>query len=440
MRRLRAIVPCVLGLMPCGLAAEEAGKAAADRIEVRISTELRAGARWSEDDRLPLPFPFPPEFVPPGEPNVALQSVSPGTSLEINKASVSFDVELPRGVSGHLKLDLVDLHDRNPTSTDKWVDLDEAWVAFGTRHPSLAPLPGTAFYALLGKAPKFERQPFRRLDSYGLVSTAFNRFPDVQLQLGGSIGTHLYFFGQVSNGNPLFMRDPNALAGDNGTALPPDPEPALHAGFPIVYHAEVEDLQLDDHPEYGAGGGLRLVSDDLRRGIDVLGFYYRTRLNRQAHLHGTFYEGDLDLLDGAGGIGFPIDGDRRTEYGINLDVRFGGFSAFGQLVKEESAGLPRMGFEVEASYRITLGDLADASTLLPAVEPVVRFSRLENDFDAPPGSVLPSLAWDWDKLDAGVRITILKHLDLTLEYSYHDIGARRPIQHDEALATLRLKL
>jgi hypothetical protein len=32
----------------------------------------------------------------------------------------------------------------------------------------------------------------------------------------------------------------------------------------------------------------------------------------------------------------------------------------------------------------------------------------------------------------------VKRLDLTLEYSYHDIAASREIQHDEALATLRV--
>jgi len=441
MRRLSGGAVVVLALAPWTLRAEDAGSMGKDDgVELRVASELRLDGRWSEDDRFPLAFPFPPEFVPVGEPDVALQTVSPGTSLEVVKASVFLDVDLPRGIAAHLKIDIIDLHDRNPTSTDRWIDLDEAWIAFGRRYPSLAPLPGTAFYALVGKAPKFERQPFRRLESYGLVSTAFNRFPDLQLQIGGSLGTHLYFFGQLSNGNPLFMRDPNALAGDNGTAEPPAPEPALHSGFPLLYHAEVEDLQLDDHPEYGGGAGVRFVSADQRRGIDLLAFYYETRLSQRASLHGTFYEGDLDLLDGVGGISLPIEGDRREEYGANLDLRIGGLSAFAQVVKEESAGLPRTGFEVEAGYRFVLGDLADPSDLLPAVEPVLRFSRIDNAFVAPPGSVLPSLTWDWDKLDVGLRLTIVKRLDLTLEYAHHDIGASRKIRHDEALATLRLKL
>ena len=105
---------------------------------------------------------------------------------------------------------------------------------------------------------------------------------------------------------------------------------------------------------------------------------------------------------------------------------------------ETLAGLPRTGVEVEAGWRIVLGDLADARDLFPAIQPVVRWSRLVDDFRAPRGFVAPSFAWDWDKFDAGVRVTILKRLDLTLEYAHHDIGAARTIHHDEALATLRL--
>jgi hypothetical protein len=431
----------VLGLAPGALRAQDAAatRDEGSGVRLRVSTELKANLRWSQDDRLPLAFPFPPDFVPPGEPNVALQTADPGTSLEVSKATLFLDAELPRSISAHVKIDFIDLYDRNPTSTDRWVDVDELWFRFGTKQGSLEPLSGTSLYALVGKAPKFERQPFRRLESYGLVSTAFNRFPDLQVQVGGSIGTRVYFFGQVSNGNPLFMRDPNALAGDNGTAEPPDPEPDLHSGFPIVYHAEVEDLEIDGHPEYGGGAGVRFVSPDLSRGFDLLGFYYRTRLSKEARLHGTFYEGDLDILDGAGEISLPIEGDEREEYGGNLDARLGGFSAFAQVVSEESAGLKHLGYEIEAGLRLVLGDPADPADLIPVIQPAVRFSHLEHDFAAPRGFVAPSFAWDWDKWDFAQRVTIVKRLDLTLEYAYHDITASRRIQHDEALATLRLK-
>ena len=409
-----------------------------DGFKLRISGELKAHLRWSEEDRFPLAFPFPPDFVPEGQPNVALETVSPGTSLEVSRALVNLDVEMPREISGHVQIGFVNLYDRNPTSTDAVVDVREAWIAFGRKRGSLELLEGSSLYALVGKAPKLERQPFRRLESYGLVSTAFNRFNDLQIQVGGSVGEHFYFAAQLSNGNPIFMRDPNALAGDNGTEMPPNPDPRLHSGFPILYHAEVEELEPDDSFEYGGALGLRLLSADQGRGIDLMGFYYRTELSPAASLRGTFYEGDLDILDGAGGLSLPISGDDREEYGFNLDARWGGFSVFGQIVKETAANLPRVGYEVEAGYRFALGDLADPNDLFPSIQPAVRFSRLENDFSAPRGFVAPSFAWDWDKLDLGLRLTIIRRLDLTLEYSVHDIAASRAIKHDEALATLRL--
>ena len=446
MKRGASYLLAFLWLTPAVVLGQQAAPAAAsapadepkDGFKLRISGELKANGRWSEDDRFPLAFPFPPEFVPVGQPNVALQTVSPGASLEVSRALVNLDVELPRSIAGHVQIGFINLYARNPTSTDHTVDVREAWVSFGTKRGSLEPLPGSSLYALVGKAPKLERQPFRRLESYGLISTAFNRFNDLQLQVGGSIGTHVYLAGQLSAGNPIFMRDPNALAGDNGTAMPPNPEPELHSGFPILYHAEVEEFVQDGHFEYGGALGARLLSADQRRGIDLMGFYYRKHLSQQAHLRGTFYEGDLDILDGTGGISLPIRGDEREEYGANLDTRWGGFSLFGQVVKETAAGLPRRGIEVEAGYRFVLGDLADASDLFPAIQPAVRWSRLDNGFTAPRGFVAPSFAWDWDKLDLGLRVTIIRKLDLTLEYSFHDIAASRAIKHDEALATLRL--
>jgi hypothetical protein len=68
-------------------------------VSVRLSGELKAHYRWSEDDRFPLRTPFPPGFVPVGQENVALQTVAPGSSLEVSKATLGVDVSLPRQVS-----------------------------------------------------------------------------------------------------------------------------------------------------------------------------------------------------------------------------------------------------------------------------------------------------------------------------------------------------
>ena len=128
--------------------------------------------------------------------------------------------------------------------------------------------------------------------------------------MGGSLGSHVYFRAQLSSGNPTFFRDPNALAGDNGVELPPNPDITLESGFPILYHAEVEEIGFDEHLE----GGSPRVSASYPRSktrVDVLGFYYQTTLSEAAHLNGTFYEGDLDLLNGRGPK-LPIEGDRTA--------------------------------------------------------------------------------------------------------------------------------
>ncbi len=77
--------------------------------------------------------------------------------------------------------------------------------------------------------------------------------------------------------------------------------------------------------------------------------------------------------------------------------------------------------------------------MLTRLQPVVRYSRLDNDFTAPKGFVVPSAVWDWQKWDLGVRATIRQGVDLTLEYTVNDLGASRPIDHDEFLTTLRLR-
>src|ERR1043165_72269 len=73
---------------------------------------------------------------------------------------------------------MIDLYDRNPTSTDHKVDVDEAWIRFGPESDRGRLPAHSRGYLKVGKMPKFERQDDRHLESYGLVSTAFNRMED----------------------------------------------------------------------------------------------------------------------------------------------------------------------------------------------------------------------------------------------------------------------
>ena len=252
----------------------EGGEAAGDGAAVaslhpRFSWSLEGKAHYrdSEDRRIAVPFPFAPDMLPPGATQGFAATVDPGDHLELSTFSLYLDAEWSPALAAHAKLDFIDLYDRNPTSSDQKFDVDEAWVRFGREsEPAVVPeRPGV--YLKIGKMAKFERQDDRHLESYGLVSTAFNRFEDTGLELGADLGRHLYVKGTLTQGNPLFLRDPNALAGDNGTPelRRANPDPALGSGIPILYDAEVEDFDADGEMEVGAGLGGALVR---RRGSE----------------------------------------------------------------------------------------------------------------------------------------------------------------------------
>jgi hypothetical protein len=407
-----------------------------------IHGEVKAHYRYSQDSRFLLQFPFPPDFIPRGQTQVFERTVSPGSSFEVSVASVILDVQPASTIMGRLRINFIDLYNRNPVSTDQTVDLKEAWLQFGRRSEFLQ-TGGGPFYVLFGKAPKFERQPERNLESYGLVSTAFNRFEDMQLQWGGDVASHVYWRAQISNGNPVFFRDPNALAGDNGNddLRFPNPELHLNSGFPILYDAEVEDLSFQSRPEAGAGLGVRFESESREKGLDVFGFYYRRKLADHVDLRGTFYGGDLDLLDGTGGISLAIHGDKKIEYGANAEFRVSHLKVFSQTVHQELAGLKRTGFEVETAFRLSLPlrYAAGGKQLFTSLQPVFRFSILSNDFKGPSTFVAPSTFWDWKKFDFGLRMGIIQGADLTIEYARHRIRSAKPVDEDEFLTTLRYR-
>jgi len=421
-------------------------------VQVDWGLEARAHFRDSEHRRFPSPFPFPADFLLPGAERAFLETVDPGSHFEVSTLTLLFDVRWSDVVVAHARIDAIDLYDRNPTSTDQEVDVDELWIRFG-RDPELA-LPGPGVYVKVGKFPHFERQNDRHLESYGLVSTAFNRFEDQGDEVGLELGRHAYVRASATQGNPLFFRDPNALAGDNGTedrdpALHPNPTPELGSGFPILYDAEVEDLDTDGELELGWGLGLRFGDPRGGRGVELLGWGYERDLADTVALEGTFYGGDLDLLNGpfdelGFGAGLPISGRRKEEIGVNLWIDFDGFSLFGQWVDQELAGLDRTGWEVEAAWRVDLPLVAatGGQQLFPSIQPSVRYSRLEPEFVGGGPFPGPSVRWEWTKIDYGVRLGIVGGTDLTVEFQDNEmtLASGAKISNDELLATLRWRV
>jgi hypothetical protein len=439
-------VPCVAFALVClapGAWSQEppqpAAPEAAPAPRFRLGGEFKLAFRNSKLVETPVFFPFPPSFIPVGQTAVVQRTVDPGSSLEVPNLALIAEGEPTPGLTLKAEVHVLDLYNRNPTSSDDRILLREAWVCFGTRPAPLEVPEGSSFYVLAGLAPRFTKQLNRRLESYGMWGTAVGRFEQPQLQIGGSLGRNLYFRALVGNGNPVFFRDTNALAGDNGTPNhePGNVEPVYNSGFPILYDAKPADINVSGRFEWGAGLGARFAGEG--RALDLLGWYFARTLEDAARIRGTFYEGDLDILRGAG-FPLPFRGDEKSEWGGNVEARFGGLRFFGQYVDQKIAELPRHGFELELAYRLRLDGLflVGETPIGEFLQPVVRFSKIDNEFDGPREYPARSVDWDWTKLDLGLRIGITRSVDLTLEYSRHDmVTARGTLHPDETLITLR---
>ncbi|HEX3528845.1 MAG TPA: hypothetical protein VH988_17435 [Thermoanaerobaculia bacterium] len=428
--------------------ADEAG-AAGGKPQLKWGLEAKMNYRRSEDNKFPVPFPFTPDQLPVGQTKGFEETVNAGSHIELSGVSLFLDGVWSESLKAHLKLDFISLYERNPTSTGTQTNVDEAWIQFGREggHALLATHSG--IYVRVGKMGKFERQNDRHLESYGLVSTAFNRIEDVGVEAGADLGQHFYVKGSYTSGNPVFMRDPNALAGDNGTPeevqpLLPHPDPKLKTGVVILYDARVQDID-QKHPQTGLALGWRTADIEGRNGIDIMAWGRERKMAQDGTIQGSAYGTDIDLLNGPlDAFSFAIKNDRKREAGGNLWLYLGGFSFFAQYVDQDLAGLPRTGLEAEASWSFDLPLVwsLGGQQLFPTLAPAVRYSMLDNKFRNPPVTPSPSFSWDWTKIDAGLRLGIVGATDLTVEYANNDFilasGAHR--NNNEYLATLHWRM
>lgn len=411
------------------------------------SLEAKANYRDSDLNRFPITFPFTPEMLPIGQESGFLETVDAGSHGEVSVIRLGLDATYKRWFTATVRIDGIDLHDRNPTSEDRKVDVDEAWIRFG-RETEPARLPeSSGVYVKLGKISAFERQDDRHLESYGLISTAFNRFEDLGAEAGIDLGRHVYLKTSLTQGNPLFIRDPNALAGDNGIAelLETNPDPELKSGIVILYDADVEDFDAENL-EVGVALGSRFESATGLVGAEVMLWGRERELADTVDLHGTFYGGDLDVLLGPLNLfPLPLSDTNKRELGINLWLYAGGFSLFAQVVDQEVAGLDRTGIEVETAWRFNLPLIGSirGKQVFPHVQPALRYSKLDPDFDG--GDTrhpAASVRWEWEKIDVGVRLALVSGLDLTVEYADNSfiLGSGAKGENNELLTTLRWRL
>ncbi|MEM8993552.1 MAG: hypothetical protein AAGF23_02045 [Acidobacteriota bacterium] len=419
----------LVGLAACWASAAQAqgGASDADRASAPDVAEDEGFFEWGFEAKAHFrssdAVTVGPTLDAGGTTPVLLETVEAGEHFEISTITLFAGARWSPTLEGRIKVDFIDRYERNPTSTDEEVDIDEAWLRFGRAIEPGEPYDGRRIYAKVGKFPHFERQEDRQLESYGLVSTTFNRLEDVGLELGADLGRRFYVKASFTEGNPVFFRDPNALAGDTGATLL-DPENAeLGGGLGLLYDADVGLDEVDfDHPEIGVALGMRHGDGSGLRQLDVLLWAYRRDVAPGVELDGSTLEGDLALLRGLGpGQPLPFRGDEKREWGANVWYHDGPFTFFAQYVDQELAELPRRGFETELSWYFELPLVwgTGRQQLFPSLTPVLRYSRLLVDFEHPPVTPLPSRAWDWYKVDVGLRLEVLAGLDLTAEYAFN---------------------
>jgi hypothetical protein len=413
----------------------------------RLGGEVKAHFRHSAFEEVEDQFPFPDFFLPPGQTEVFERTASRGSSLEVSTFNLIGEGDFTPDISARVEVHVLDLYNRNPTTSDDRIALREAWIRFGRKYEALDLAPKTSFYAEIGKAPRFTKPRLRRLESYGLWSTAVGRFEELQVELGGSVGRNLYWRAAVANGNPLFFRDPNALAGDNGTperTPQPTPRPVsgshpiIESGFPILYDSKANDFNLNGKFQVGGGLGYRAKDAKDTQAVDVLAWYFHRDLADAAPIRGSFYLGDLTLLKGVL-IPLAFSGRNKSEYGLNVEARHGEWRLFAQYVHQDIAKLVRKGFEVELAWQRPLNGLfaSGDQSVINWIQPVLRFSNISNDFETPTAYPAPSVGFDWRKYDLGVRVGIVRGLDFTAEYARIDMIVPPTLHPDELLLTFR---
>lgn len=418
---------------------------ALDSDAVDLKIEVRANYR--DSDYLSLQTPFPPDTFQ--------KTAEPGDHGELSRVTLLGKIQFTEQLQLLGKLDGVDLYERNPTTSDKEFDIDTLILRYGTRQTNGVLPENITYYGQFGKFGKFERQEDRHIESYGLVSTAFNRLEDSGFEFGVDFPEGFYSKLSYTTGNPVFFRDPNALAGDNGVEFGKHAEkPDYNSGMAVLYDAEVEGLDLSENPEMGVGLGYRWLDAEGTTRVNVLYHYNKRDLAKTIELEGTGYGGDLDLLQvkaeelgltptelgAAAGltidvpaVGLPINGDKKSESGLTVWVYHKNFAFFSQYVAQEVANLDRDGWEVEMSY------LFDEVPLIKSITPALRYSKLRPDFTTSDPYPAMSVTWNWTKVDMGADFEVNDYVNVIVEHSSNVfVRQGRNESYGETLVTLLL--
>ena len=92
-------------------------------------------------------------------------------------------------------------------------------------------------------------------------------------------------------------------------------------------------------------------------------------------------------------------------------------------MEQDLAGASRYGAEAEVTWTFELPGLflVGESPFGNWIQPTFRFSWLDNEFTAPRAYPRLAVQWPWKKYDFGLRMGLVRNVDLTAEYTIHEV-------------------
>ncbi|HEY0782985.1 MAG TPA: hypothetical protein VGE98_11045, partial [Thermoanaerobaculia bacterium] len=154
-----APVPVALAQEPPPPAGGPQGEVPASLVpRLHFALEGEANFRSSQSAKFVVPYKFDPIELPIGQTSGFESVVNPGQHFEFSNLSLLADATWSSAITGHARINFINLYYRNPTSSGDKVDVVEGWLRFG-READPATLPQQpGLFLKRGKFAQAERQ------------------------------------------------------------------------------------------------------------------------------------------------------------------------------------------------------------------------------------------------------------------------------------------
>ncbi len=277
---------------------------------------------------------------------------------------------------------------------------------------------------LFGMAPRFSKQTTRRLETYGLVGHRGREIRAAAARDRGFVRRSRLRAGHGRVREPSVPPRHECARGRQPLRwTSAEPDATYESDFPILYDAKVSEVNVTGHLEKGFGLGARLGrrrEGGRRRPRLVL----RASPGRDRATQGARTGRESCVCSATRTSPFKASGDQRHEWGVNLQAQ-------GERAQRSSdSGWTRIWPEPAA----TVWRPKSPGSFPSPASSWWASRRSETGFNprsvihgsttgSPPRINYPrlSVAWPWKKYDFGLRFGLVRNVDLTAEYTFHQI-------------------